>query len=114
MGLIAAAIRKQYLIAYRHDLEYKVQLISQAKMGLASSVTDLLNTGTDLNPDNPIIKQLEQRKEKLNLLEKKLDMEMNTYNAKLSIIEVEMKSCDAMLEKNIQTAFSYGGGGGGR
>jgi capsule polysaccharide export protein KpsE/RkpR len=107
MGLIAAAIRKQYLIAYKHDLEYKVQLITQAKMGLASSVSDLLHTGTDLNPDNPIIKQLEQRKARLNLLEKKLDLQMNAYQAKLKAIDIEIQSCDKMLNKNMKQAFSF-------
>lgn len=108
MGLIAAVIRKQYLLAYKHDLEYKIQLITQAKMGLASSVSDLLNTGTDLDPENPVIKQLEQRKERLNLLEKKLDMEMNVYQAKLKAAELELESCNGMIEGNLKTAFSYG------
>lgn len=109
MGLISAAIRKQYLIAYKHDLEYKIQLITQSKMALASSVNDLLNTGTDLDPENPIIKQLEARKERLNLLEKKLDMQMNTYQARLAATEKELESCGKMLEKNLEASFSYGG-----
>lgn len=108
MGLISAAIRKQYLIAYRHDLEYKIQLIVQAKMALSSTVTDLLHTGTDLDPENPIVKQLEQRKERLNLLEKKLDMEMNTYQARLKAVETELESCSAMIDNNIKSSFSYG------
>jgi len=112
MGLLSASIRKQYLLAYRNDLEFKMQLITQAKMGLSSSVSDLLNVGTDLDSENPVVKQLEQRKEKLNLLEKKLDMQMNEYQEKLKMIEKEMESCDAMFESNLKTAFTYGGGGG--
>lgn len=108
MGLISATIRKQYLIAYKNELEYKVQLISQARMSLSSSVTDLMNAGTDLDPESPVIKQLNQRKEKLNLLEKKLEMQMSQYNAKLKMIETEMDSCNSMIDGNMKTAFSYG------
>jgi len=108
MGLIAAAIRTQYLLAYRHDLEYKIMLIVQAKTGLQSSTSDLLHAGTDLDPNNPIIKQLEQRKERLNLLEKKLDMEMASYQAQLKEVEVELESSRAMFESNIKSSFSYG------
>ena len=111
MGLISASIRKQYLLAYRNELEFKMQLISQSKMGLSQSVSDLLNAGTDLDPENPVVKQLEQRKAKLNLLEKKLDMQMNEYQEKLKMVEKEMESCDAMFDSNMKTAFSYGGGG---
>lgn len=108
MGLISASIRKQYLIAYRNELEYKLQLITQAKMGLSESVSDLLNVGTDLDPESPVIKQLQQRQAKLNLLEKKLDMQMNEYQEKLKMVEREIESCDAMFESNLKTSFSYG------
>lgn len=87
-----------------------MQLITQAKMGLSQSVSDLLNTGTDLDPENPVVKQLEQRKEKLNLLEKKLDMQMNEYKEKLEMVESEMKSCEGMFSSQVKEAFSYGGG----
>ena len=108
MGLLSASIRKQYLIAYKNELEYKMQLITQSKMGLSTSVTELMKTGTDLDPENPIVKQLEQRKERLNQLEKKLDMQMNEYQEKFKMVEKEIESCDAMFESNMKTAFSYG------
>jgi len=108
MGLLSASIRKQYLIAYKNELEYKMQLITQSKMGLSESVTELMKTGTDLDSENPVMKQLEQRKERLNLLEKKLDMQMNEYQEKAKMVEKEIESCDAMFESNMKTAFSYG------
>lgn len=107
MGILAAAIRKQYLIASKNELQYKIQLITQAKMELSKSVSDLLNVGTDLDPENPVVKQLEQRKEKLNLLEKKLDMEMNEYKERLEMIEAEEKSCEEMFKSGVQSSFSY-------
>lgn len=111
MGLLSASIRKQYLIAYKNELEFKLQTISQAKMGLSQSVSDLLNVGTDLDPESAVVKQLEQRKARLNLLEKKLDLQMNEYQEKLKMVEKEMESCDAMFESNLKTSFTYGGGG---
>ncbi len=112
MGLLIASLRKQYLIAYQNELEYKIQLITQAKIALSQSSNDLLNVGTDMDPDNPVIKQLEQRKERLNLLEKKLDMQMNEYQQKLKMVMTELQSCDAMFDSNVKNSFSYYGGGG--
>lgn len=97
MGLIAATVQKHYLLAYKNELEYKVTLIRQAKLGLSDSVNDLLNAGTDMDPENPMVKQLEQRRERLNLLEKKLDMQLEEYETKLKMVEGNMKACDEMI-----------------
>ena len=102
MGLIIATINKQYLMAYKNELEYKMSLIAQAKMGLSDSVKDLMNVGTDMDPDNPALKQLEQRKERLNLLEKKLDEQYEEYKVKLQMIESNMTACDKMIESSIK------------
>lgn len=102
MGLIAATVNKHYLIAYQNELEYKISLIRQAKMGLSESVTDLLNAGSDLDPENPAVKQLEQRRERLNLLEKKLDMQLEEYEVKLKMVEKNIEACDKMIEKSIK------------
>lgn len=102
MGLIAATINTQYLIAYKNELEYKITLINQAKMGLSESTSDLLNAGTDLDPENPAVKQLEQRKERLNLLEKKLDMQLEEYETKLKMVEKNLEASKQMAEKSIK------------
>ncbi len=107
MGYAVATVRMMYLNAQRLDLEYKIQLISDAKMQLSRTVTDLMNAGTDLESDSPIVKKLEQRKERLYLLEKKLDMQLEQYKTRLKAIEVEQQSCDQMLEKNLQRSFRY-------
>ena len=89
-------------MAYKNELEYKMSLIAQAKMGLSDSVKDLMNVGTDMDPDNPALKQLEQRKERLNLLEKKLDEQYEEYKVKLQMIESNMTACDKMIESSIK------------
>lgn len=107
MGMATAQMRLMFLNAYRLDLEYKVQLISEAKMNLSRTVTDLLNVGTDLDSDDPVVKKLNARKERLNIMEKKLDMQMQEYQQKLQMIDKEMSSCEGLLQKNIDRSFKY-------
>ena len=107
MGMATAQMRLMYLNAYRLDLEYKVQLITEAKMNLSRTVTDLLNVGTDLDSDDPVVKKLQARKERLNVMEKKLDMQMQQYQQKLQMIEKEMQSCEQLLQKNIDRSFKF-------
>ena len=108
MGLITATIRKTQLNNYRLDLEYKMQLISASKLNLSQTVNDLLSVASDLDADSPEAKALEQRKERLYLVEKKLDEQMQRFETQLKMVEAEMQSCNQMIDKNIQ--YSYGGG----
>ena len=47
MGVITDTIRMQYLNNVKLDLEYKIQLVTQARMGLSQSASDLMQVGTD-------------------------------------------------------------------
>ena len=58
MGILVATIRLQYLIQQKSNLEYKIQLITQAKMGLMQSTNELMSVGNDYDPDSPIVKIL--------------------------------------------------------
>lgn len=107
MGYTIAAMEAMSLNAERLDLEYKVQLISDAKMNLGKTISDLLQVGTDLEPDSPVVKKLEQRKERLHLLEKKLDLQMEQYKQRLRAIDVAYQSCEQMMQKNVQKAFGF-------
>ncbi len=107
MGYAIAAMDSMSLNAERLDLEYRMQLIADAKMNLGRTVADLLQVGTDLEPDSPVVKKLEQRKERLHLLEKKLDMQMEQYRQRLKAIDVAAQSAEQMMQKNVQKAFSY-------
>lgn len=107
MGMATSQLRLMYLNAYRLDLEFKMQLITEAKMNLSKTSTDLINVGTDLSSDDPVVKMLEARKERLNHMEKKLDMQMQQYQKKLEMINQEYSSCEKMLGENIQRSFKY-------
>lgn len=108
MGLIVAQIRLMYLQQQRLDLEYKIQLITQTKLGLSQSVSDLMQVGNDYDPESPTTKMLQQRQAKLKVLEQKLDQQMAMYTNRLKMIEAETESARAMLDKNIQQSFRYG------
>ena len=107
MGYAVAAMEAMSLNAERLDLEYKVQLIADAKMNLGKTISDLLQVGTDLEPDSPVVKKLEQRKERLHMLEKKLDMQMEQYKQRLRAIDIAYQSCEQMMQKNLQKSFSF-------
>lgn len=107
MGLLTSTMRLTYLNNYRLDLEYKMQLVSTAKLELSTSINDLLNVGSNLEPDSPETKALEKRKERLYLVEKKLDEQMNRYQIQLKMVEAEIQQCQQSIDKNIQ--MTYGG-----
>lgn len=107
MGVITDSIRTQYLTNVKLDLEYKIQLVTQSKMGLAQSASDLMQVGTDYSPDSPVIKQLNQRQAKLKVLEQKLEQQMQQYQARLQMVTTELESCRSRLYQNIGQSFRY-------
>lgn len=102
MGLLAATITKQRLIAYKADLEEKKLTILNARMELTSSANDLLTVGNDMDPESPIVKQLEQRKERLSMLEKKLDMQLEEYELQLKLVDKQLEACDKMVDESLK------------
>ena len=113
MGLATSQIRLEFLTLYRDDLEYKMQLITQTKLQLASGETAILNAGTDLDPDSPEMKYLNQRCEKLKEIEKQLDASIQRYQTQLQAVDTELESAKKFVDADIKRSFSYGGGGGG-
>ena len=107
MGLISSTYRMMYLTAYQYSLESKIQWISTAKMELVASAGEVMALGNDLEPDNPAVKQLEARRDKLNLLEKRLDLQMQEYQSRLQMVNKELDSCRDAVDKAIDRSFSY-------
>ena len=107
MGLITSTFRMMYLTAYKLTLESKVQWIATAKMELVASSDEILALGNDLDPDNPAVKQLEARRDKLTVLEKRLDLQMQEYQNRLKMVDAELQSCQGAVDNAIQRSFSY-------
>lgn len=102
MGLLDATYTKQQYIAQKHDIERDMNQIRQAKLGLTDAGKDLLHAGTDMDPENPVLKQLEERKARLTLLEKKLDMQLDDYETKLAMINQNIQKCDETIKSSIR------------
>lgn len=107
MGLIASTYRMMYLTAYQFTLQNKIQWISTAKMELLASGEEIMALGNDLEPDNPAVKQMEARRDRLTALEKKLDMQMQDYQLRLQAVDAELKSCKDFVNSAIESSFSY-------
>ena len=107
MGLITSTFRMMYLTAYQLTLESKIQWISTAKMELMAQSDEIMSLGNDLDPDNPAVKQMEARRDKLTVLEKKLDMRMKDYQTRLQAVQAELKSCEDATKNAIDRSFSY-------
>lgn len=102
MGLLAASATKQALIAQKHDLEAKILDIQENKRTLSTSSKDLVNAGSDLDPNSPTYKELQVRKERLDQLEKQLDMELTEYQEQLEMINNNMRLCDEQIKEGIK------------
>lgn len=92
MGIVTQTIGTQQYMAQKADLEYKINQINQAKLSLTNSLNELMNVGTDLDPDSTMVKHLEERKAKLHQLEKQLDMELQKYQTQLQLVDSNMKA----------------------
>ena len=107
MGLIASSFRMMYLTAYQISLESKIQWIASAKMELVASSDEIMALGNDLDPENPAVKQMEARRDKLTVLEKKLDLQMQEYQSRLKMVEAELESTRGAVDNAINRSFQY-------
>ena len=76
-------------------------------MELVASSDEILALGNDLDPENPAVKQLEARRDKLTVLEKKLDLQMQEYQNRLKMVNAELQSCQGAVDHAIQRSFTY-------
>jgi len=76
-------------------------------MSLSQSTSDLMQVGTDYDPESPVAKMLNQRQAKLKVLEQKLDQQLQQYQLRLRMIESEYQSCLEIINRNMERSFSY-------
>ena len=107
MGLITASYRMMYLTAYKYTLESKIEWIASSKLELVTSSDEILALGNDLDPENPAVKQLEARRERLSALEKRLDLQMQDYQNRLKMVDAELQSCQGRVDNAISNSFKY-------
>lgn len=108
MGLATSTFRQMYLNNFRLDLENKIQIITESKLSLTNSISQMVSIGNEMDPESEVAKQLMAKKERLAALEAKLDAQLQMYNNQLKMIDTELESCQSLIDKNIQRSFSYG------
>jgi len=110
MGLITGALRVQQLLNAKSDLEFNIQTATETKLGLCKSLSSLATAEASLDgPDSAAAKRLEEQKIQLQVFEKKIDAQLSAYNARLKMVETELESAKQLVDKNIQSSFTYGG-----
>ena len=108
MGLVASTMRLLTLTAQKNQLEMRIQSVTENLAGLQAEINDLVSIGADLDADSDALKDLKAKKERLNLVEKKLEMMQKQFQAQLEAVNQEIQGCQQMLSGNIQSGiFSY-------
>jgi DNA-binding transcriptional MerR regulator len=97
----------------KSNAEYNMTLITQAKRVAQESVNELMQTGTEEAADSLLSKRLQTRSYQLKVYEEQLDQQKSAIETQLQEINSELKSCEEMIQENIQSSFSYKSGGGG-
>lgn len=107
MGLITDTIRLHQLRGRRIFLQYNIQQLAITKSSLTHACDDLMKTGTDYDPESPVMKTLQQRQARLKVVEEQLAHQTEQYQLELEMVEAEYNSCKARIKQDIQQAFSY-------
>lgn len=112
MGVILASTEKQFLLASKFDLEFKIEKISESISSLATEQSELTLASANItDTDSKIYRQLKARAEKLDQLEKQLTLKKDKLQKKLQLIEDLIKSSDQMFANDAkQVAPKWPGG----
>lgn len=89
------------------DLNHKIALCSEEKTRLASQEMSLVDAGTDLDPNSPVYKQLQARRDRLHLLEKQIDAKMLKYQNQLKMMETQYQSYQQRFEKDVKESSRF-------
>lgn len=111
MGLCIAIIRLRELQRQRHDAEWQLTVIAQAKGVAHKAINDLMQVGTDYDSESETAKRLQTRKYEFKVYEEELDAQKTEIELQLKAINEEINSCKQMIDANIQSSFSYSVGG---
>ena len=107
MGLLTGIVRLVYLKQKQLTLQYKVQQLSTAKMHVSEKAVNLVTIGNDLEPDSPEYKTLEARKQKLHMMEKRMERELTRHRTLLKMVDAEIKSAQKIVDSSIKSQFTY-------
>ena len=110
MGYATSSIRLLYLTQLKNDLEHRIMLITESKLDMSKTITELIEVGTNLDPDSPIVKNMKARRDKLKLMEQQLDQQLEEARTKLNAVNTEIESARGLVQDGIRNSFNYGVG----
>jgi transposase len=105
MGLAASQARLMMLTARKSDLELQGQFINQARMQLANVVGTLFNVSSNLEPEGPLARALQQRIAAIQAIDKSLEMQLKRIDTQHEAINTEIDAVKKVVSKNIQSSF---------
>lgn len=105
MGFAASQARYMMLTARRSDLELQLQFIQQARMQVANVTGALFNNSTNLDPENPEVKRIQQQTQSLQQVDKNLEMQSKRIEMQREAIVTEVDAVKKVLQTNIQSSF---------
>ena len=105
MGLAASQARFLALTARKSDLELKGQFINQARMQLAAITGQLFSTSSNLDPDSKSAKQLQARIERLQQVDKILELQLRRVDTQQQAVQTEISAVQKVIDKNIDMSF---------
>ncbi len=102
MGILVSATTLMYLTGQKHDLEYQIDMINGARGNLLATVNTLVQNGADMEPDSPEVKLMEQRKQRLMLIDKKFEQDLVHAQTKLDWVNAKEQKVQQGLQRNIE------------
>jgi len=99
--VLVAAMRQMYLVGQRHDLEYQIDMINSNKANILASINTMVPNGVDMEPDSPEVKIMEQRKQRLMLIDKKLDQDLTMAQNKLAMLNSQEREVSQGLAREL-------------
>lgn len=105
MGLAASQARLLLLTARNSDLVFKGQMINQARMKLAYTSGQLLNTPGAYDPSSANAKRIQAKLEHLQQVDKMLEMQLRTVDTQQQAVQTEISAVQKVIDKNIDMSF---------
>jgi ribosomal protein L17 len=105
MGLAASQARFLSLTARKSDLELRGQFINQNRMMLANAVSSLFSQSATLEPDSKEAKVLQARIERLQSVDKMLEMHLRRVDTQQQAVQTEISAVQKVIDKNIDMSF---------
>ena len=105
MGLAASQARLLGLTARKSDLELKGQFINQNRMMLANVMGQLFSNCSSLEPDSKQYKALQNRIERLQTVDKMLEMQLRRVDTQQQAVQTEIGAVQKVIDKNIDMSF---------